>query len=94
MEFTCVPIIVICCYIVGEIYKVIFENNKKLKKLMPIVITIIGGIFGIVIYKTNPELIFSDNNFWSALTVGMVSGASSTGANKIIEKVFKNKKDN
>ena len=33
MEFSSVPIIVLCCYIIGEIYKIVFKN-KKVKKTL------------------------------------------------------------
>ena len=36
MEFISVPIIVVICYIVGEIYKVLFKNKQQLYKLIPI----------------------------------------------------------
>ena len=38
---------------------------------------------------TNPEIILNANNVWVALGIGIVSGASSTGANQIIKQVFK-----
>lgn len=38
---------------------------------------------------TNPEIILNANNVWVALGIGIVSGASSTGANQIIKQFFK-----
>ena len=67
MEFSSVPIIVLCCYIIG--------------------------IIGIVIFYTNPEMILDAHNVWVALGVGIVSGASSTGANQIIKQVFSKDKN-
>ena len=32
VEFTSIPIIVVLCYIIGEIYKVIFRKKKEAKK--------------------------------------------------------------
>ena len=64
MEFTSIPIIVVLCYIIGEIYKVIFRKKKEAKKLIPIVMAIVGGILGILIYLTNPEIIFKAENIW------------------------------
>ena len=89
MEFTCVPIIIIICYVVGEIYKVIFKVKEELYKLIPIIVTITGGIIGILIYLTNKEIIFNADNVWIALEIGLVSGASATTTNQIIKKVFK-----
>lgn len=89
MDFTSVPIIVVCCYIVGEIYKVLFKNKQEAYKLIPILVAIIGGLLGILIYLTNPEMIFNADNIWIALGIGIVSGASSTGTNQIIKQIFK-----
>ena len=89
MDFTSVPIIVVCCYIIGEIYKVLFQNKQEAYKLIPIVMAITGGLLGIIIYLTNPEMILNAENIWIALGIGIVSGSSSTGANQIIKQIFK-----
>ncbi len=93
MEFSSVPIIVLCCYIIGEIYKIVFKNKKEWYKLIPLILSIFGGIIGIVIFYTNPEMILDAHNVWVALGVGIVSGASSTGANQIIKQVFSKDKN-
>ncbi len=89
MEFTSIPIIVILCYVVGEIYKVIFRNKQNLYKLIPIVLSCFGGLLGIIIFLTNPEIMLNVSNIWSAILIGVVSGASSTGTNQIIKQIFK-----
>ena len=89
MNFTGVPIIVICCYVLGEIFKACFHKNKQAYKLIPIILDVVGCILGIVIFYTNPEIILNANNIWVALGIGIVSGASSTGANQIIKQFFK-----
>lgn len=89
-----VPIIIICCYIIGEIYKAVFKNKPKLYKLIPIILPIVGGLIGIVIYLTNPEEICDAPNFWQALLIGIISGSSSTGANQIIKQLFKDGEEN
>lgn len=91
MDYSGVPIIVILCYIVAEIYKVIFMENEKAKKLIPIVMAITGAIISILIYYTNKEMLYDAKNIWIALEIGIVSGISSTGANQIIKQLFKNK---
>lgn len=88
MNFTSVPIIVVCCYIIGEIYKVLFKSKQETYKLIPIIMAIIGGLLGIIIYLTNPEMILNAENIWIALGIGIVSGASSTGANQVIKQLF------
>lgn len=92
MEFTCVPIIIIICYMVGEIYKVIFKNKKNVYKLIPIIVTITGGILAILIYLTSKEIILNADNIWIALEIGLVSGASATTTNQIIKQVFMSRK--
>lgn len=91
MEFTSVPIIIIICYTIGEIYKVVFKSKENLYKLIPIIVSITGGILGIIIYLTNKEMIFNADNIWTSLTIGIVSGASATTTNQIVRQVFKNK---
>lgn len=41
MEFSSVPIIVLCCYIIGEIYKIVFKNKKESYKLIPLILSIL-----------------------------------------------------
>ena len=89
MEFTSIPIIVIMCYLIGEIYKVLFINNKDLYKLIPIVLACFGGLVGVLIFLTNPEIMLNVTNIWTALGIGIVSGVSSTGTNQIIKQIFK-----
>lgn len=89
MEFTSISIIVVCCYVIGEIIKFIFRNKQETYKIIPIVVTAIGGLLGISIYLTNPETIFNVDNIWTALLIGMVSGSSATGTNQIIKQLFK-----
>ena len=57
MEFTSIPIIVVICYIIGEIYKVVFRKKKEAKKIIPMVMAIMGEILGILLYQTNLEII-------------------------------------
>lgn len=94
MDFTSVPIIVICCYIMGEIYKFLFKNKKETYKLIPVLVTVFGGVLGVFIYFTAPEMIFNVKNYWIALGIGMVSGVSSTGTNQIIKQLFKRGESN
>lgn len=92
MEFTSIPIIVIICYIIGEIYKVLFKNKQDLYKLIPIILACFGGLLGILIFLTNPEIMLNVSNAWTALGIGIVSGVSSTGTNQIIKQIFNQKK--
>ncbi len=91
MNFSSVPIIVVCCYLVGEIYKQIFKKKTEAYKFIPVVLAVIGGVLGVVIFVTNPEMIFNAENVWVALGVGIVSGVSATGANQIVKQLFQDK---
>ena len=52
-----VILIVVSCYMIGEIYKVIVKKEKY-KKLIPIVLAITGAIMGGLIYKSDKSLLF------------------------------------
>ena len=88
MDFVSVPIIVVCCYMIGEIYKVLFKNKQEAYKLIPILVAIIGGVLGVAIYITAPEMMLNVNNFWIALGIGIMSGFSSTGTNQVIKQLI------
>lgn len=90
MEFSFIPIIVICCYIIGEFYKFFFKKNSKQRKFIPLLVTICGGILGIIMFYTDKEMMFDIISPWQALEIGLFSGASSTGANQMFKKLFKN----
>ena len=92
MDFVSVPIIVVCCYVLGELYKLVFRKKTQAYKFIPITMCVIGGILGIIMFYTEPTMIFDADNAWGALGIGMVSGVSATGTNQIIKQLFgKNK---
>ena len=91
MEFSSVPIILFICYMIGEIYKAIFKKKEEVYNLIPILLSITGGILGIIIYFTNKEMILNARNVWIALGIGIVSGASATGSNQMIKQIFQKK---
>lgn len=93
MDYTSVPIIVLCSYIVGEIYKVIFKRKKDAYKLIPILVAIVGGVLGVLIYLTSPEMIFNVDNVWVALGIGIISGFSATGTNQVVKQLFNKGKE-
>lgn len=88
MDFVSVPIIVLCSYMIGEIYKVIFKKNTKAYKLIPILVAAFGGVLGVVIFYTAPSVIFNADNIWVALSIGIISGFSSTGANQVVKQLL------
>lgn len=93
MEFTSLPIIILICYVIGELYKFLFRKKKEIYKFIPVLLSISGGILGILIYLTNKEMILNASNIWIALGIGIVSGASSTGTNQIIKQLFSKEKE-
>ena len=90
MEFTSIPVIVLLCYLIGEIYKVLFKSKEELNKLIPIIVSLIGGCVGILIYLTDKDFM-KVSSIYDALLIGLVSGSASTGTNQIIKNVFKTK---
>lgn len=88
MEYTSIPVIIVICYIVGEIYKFIFKNKEELYKLIPLSLAIVGGLLGVLIYYTNSEVLLYADNVYTAIMIGIASGTSSTGANQIIKQLF------
>ena len=91
MDSTSVPIIVIISYLIGEVYKTIFKKNQELYKLIPIIVAIKGGLIAILIYYTEPEMIFNVKNVYLAFEIGVISGFSSTGTNQLIKQLKNNK---
>lgn len=89
MDFASIPIIVVCSYIVGEIYKVIFRKKSKAYKLIPILVALVGGVLGVVIFYTEPKVMFNVDNFYSALLIGLLSGFASTGTNQVVKQLIK-----
>lgn len=92
MNIVYVPIIVICCYVVGEIYKLIFKKIDSTYKLIPIITIVGGGLLGVLMFYTAPELV-NVETVYEALIIGFVSGAGSTGTNQIIKQLFGKEKD-
>ena len=90
MDFTSVPIILVSCYLFGELFKFVFRKHEEVFKLIPILVTILGGLFGLLIYFTNKELL-NVSNVYNAILVGFISGGSSTTTNQIIKKLFSHK---
>ena len=86
MYIVTLPVIIVICYITGEIIKIVFNNKTKIKKLIPFILGMLGGIIGVLIYITNKELI-QTTSIWESILVGTISGLSSTGTNQLIKKI-------
>lgn len=87
MELSGISIIIIICYVLGEIIKQVFKG--KYNAYIPLVLTIIGGMLGILIYITNKEIMMNCENVWTSIVIGLISGSASTGSNQIIKQLMK-----
>ena len=85
-----VSLIVVICYMVGEVYKVIFPK-EQMKRLIPVVLAVFGAILGVLIYYIDKNILFNVDSIFTAILIGIISGTSSTGANQIIKQIFNNK---
>ncbi len=86
MMSTVVPFIVVSCYLVGEMYKILFR--KRLHKLTPLIVSIFGALLGAIMFLFTPQII-GVNNIYDSILLGIISGTSSTGTNQIIKQIFK-----
>ena len=89
MEIICVPAIVAVVYVVIEFYKKwLAKGREKWLNLIPIIALILGGVLGVAIFYTAPQIIIA-GNVWLALIVGLCSGLSATGTNQIFKQLEK-----
>ena len=88
MEFTSIPVIVLLCYLIGEIYKVLFKSKEDLYKLIPIFVTLFGGLLGLVMHLVEPSFL-NVNSIISALEIGLISGSASTGMHQMVKQIWK-----
>ena len=93
MEYTGIPIIILICYMIGEIFKVVFASKQELYKLIPILVCVVGGLLGLLIFLTTPTMLVETTSIWSAMQIGIISGASATTTNQIVKQLL-NKKEN
>lgn len=92
MNLSGISIMVIICYVMGEVIKKIFK--EKLNKYIPLILTLLGGALGLIIYITNKELMLEVGNIYEAIVIGLLCGNSSTGANQIIKQMLKKEEEN
>ena len=79
-----VPAITVICYLVGMGVKA----SPLKEKFIPIIVGLVGAIFGLVAFLTKMPN-FPADNFITALAVGIVSGLASTGINQIYKQLKK-----
>lgn len=93
MEYVGIPTIVIVCYLVGEIMKLILRKKKRFKYI-PVIVGSVGGILGLIIFYVSSDLMFKVLNPFMALSKGIVCGLASTGGNEVIKQILKKEKEN
>ncbi len=94
MSYITIPAIVVICYIVGEVFKLVFTKKTKLYKGIPILVGLVGGVIGVVTYTLNPAIIGSPPNVLCAAAIGIISGLASTGSHQVIKQILKENKSN
>ena len=82
-----ISIILIICYLFGEVIKKI--SKDKLNHYIPLILMLLGGVLGILIFLTNKELLEEITNIYEALIIGLIGGSGSTGTNQVIKQLIK-----
>lgn len=83
------PVIVSVVYGLIEFLKrFIFSDNETFKKYIPVISTLIGGLFGFIAFFVYPE-IMPVANWYSSILVGCASGLSAVGVNQIKKQIKK-----
>lgn len=83
MDFAGVASVVgisVICYLVGMIAKATTIDNKWI----PVIVGISGAVLGVVGMKVIAD--FPATDIINAVSVGIVSGLASTGANQIVKQ--------
>ena len=91
MQYLGIPSIIIICYLIGEISKLLILKKKKNYKYIPIIVGISGGILGLISYYISPEIVLNVKEPLIAISLGIVSGLASTGSHEMINKIIKQK---
>lgn len=89
MEYVGIPSIIIICYLVGEIFKLLILKKKSKYKYIPIVVGITGGILGLICYYISPNIVLNVESPFIAISIGILSGLASTGSNQLIKQILK-----
>ncbi len=88
MNYIGIPSIIIICYLIGEIFKLLILKKKKNYKYVPIIVGTFGGLLGILTYYISPNIILNVEDPIIAISLGIVSGLASTGSYEVITKLL------
>jgi FtsH-binding integral membrane protein len=84
-----IPIVTTAVYGIIELLKYLFlNNNKKIKKFIPVFSAVIGGIITVVTFLLSPESV-PCTAWHGALLMGCASGLSAVGVNQIKKQIQK-----
>ncbi len=89
MEVISVSSIVIICYLIAELFKLLFLKKTNFYKAIPIIVGCVGGLLGYLLFRINPSVICNASNPIAAISIGIASGLASTGSNQIIKQMTK-----
>jgi len=76
-----VAAITVICYLAGMACKA----TGKIDKWIPVIVGVVGGILGVVGWKTITG--FPAEDILNAIAVGIASGLASTGVNQIVKQL-------
>lgn len=76
-----VAAITVICYLIGMGCKA----TGKIDKFIPVIVGVVGGILGVVGWKTIAQ--FPAEDILNAIAVGIASGLASTGVNQIVKQL-------
>lgn len=87
MDYIAIPAIVVICWFIGMCIKSL-GSSELADRLIPVIVGLVGGILGVVIFYTSPSMMDVDNVF-NAIATGIVSGLSATGIDQIVKQLKK-----
>lgn len=76
-----VAAITVICYLIG----IGCKANGKIDKWIPVIVGVMGGVLGVVGWKTITG--FPAEDILNAIAVGIASGLASTGVNQIVKQL-------
>jgi len=77
---------------IGEIYKILVKEKNKYN-VIPLFVTIIGGIIGVIMCLIGPNSNDIKSIIISCL-IGLTGGTSTTGINQIFKQIKKKGENN
>lgn len=88
MQYVGIPSIIIICYLIGEIFKLLVLKKKSKYKYVPIIVGTTGGLLGLLAYYISPSIVLDVESPFIATSLGIVSGLASTGSYEVITKLL------